>query len=444
MPSSSMSQGAGALAVLGLAALVFLWLSLRLRRRERLIRDLPDSKVQGVFIGLVELKVTAESERPLTSFLAEQACVQYAYTVEEHWSRTLTEAYTDDKGVGRTRTRVEEGWTTVAKGGGAEPFYGRDDTGVILIRPEGARFEAVNFFERTASRAEPLYLAKGPPAGVPDSTGRRRFKEEWIPLHAPLFVMGQARERQDIVAPEIAASKDAPLFLISAKSKGRVESGYSLHSWLSWLAGLLAAAAAGYVGRDIRHAGQGRVPWAAASLAAAYLAAWAAGWAWMAFNSLVGLRARVRQAWSLVDVELKRRHDLIPGLAAAVAALGAHESGVQTAVAALRAQLSATRPGEPGPDFAGVAKTLRAVAEKYPSLVAAEGFSRLQKQLVETEQRIALARAYYNDIATQLATRSAQIPDAWLAAAAGIRAEPLLASADFERAPVSVSLAPAP
>jgi hypothetical protein len=142
-----------------------------------------------------------------------------------------------------------------------------------------------------------------------------------------------------------------------------------------------------------------------------------------------------------VDVELKRRHDLIPGLASAVAALSSHEAGVQTAVAALRAQESATRPGEPGPDFAGVAGTLRAVAEKYPNLVAQEGFSRLSAQLVETEQRIALARAYYNDIATHFATRVAQVPDAWLAAVGGIRAEPLLATADFERAPVKVSLA---
>src|SRR5271157_1212152 len=122
MSSGSLSQGPWALAVLGLVSLVLLWVSLRMRRRERLIRDLPNSKVQGVFIGLVEVNVTAESEKPLTSFLSGQTCVQYAYTVEEHWSRTVTETYTDDKGQSQARTRVEEGWTTVAKGGAAEPF----------------------------------------------------------------------------------------------------------------------------------------------------------------------------------------------------------------------------------------------------------------------------------------------------------------------------------
>jgi hypothetical protein len=181
----------------------------------------------------------------------------------------------------------------------------------------------------------------------------------------------------------------------------------------------------------------------AAALGLAYLAAWAGGWVWMAFNSLVNLRARVRQGWSLVDVELKRRNDLIPNLANAVAGLSSHEAEVQTAVAALRAQLSATRPGEPGPDIGGVAGTVRAVAEKYPNLVAQEGFSRLQKQLVETEQRIALARTYYNDIATQFATRVGQVPDAWLASTTAIRPEPLLQSAEFERAPVTVNLSAA-
>ena len=73
-----------------------------------------------------------------------------------------------------------------------------------------------------------------------------------------------------------------------------------------------------------------------------------------------------------------------------------------------------------------MAGTVRAVAERYPNLVAQEGLSRLQKKLVETEQRIALARTYYNDIATQFATRVGQVPDTWLAGRRGIRPEPLL------------------
>jgi hypothetical protein len=415
----------------GLVAIVLLWLSLRFRRRERLVRDLPTSKVQGVFIGLVELGVSAESEKPLVSFLGEKLCVHYSYRVDEHWSRTVSETTTDDKGQAQTRTRVEEGWKTIAAGGASEPFYGQDDTGVILVRPDGAKVEAAAFLDQTVPRGHPLYLGKAPPVGVPDSTGRRRFVEEGIPLHAPVFIVGQARERADVVAPEIAASKDAPMFLISVHSKRGVQTNYALASWLAWVGGLRAV----------------RPSWGPAlgmgAAAALFLGAWASCWVWMAFNSLVNLRARVRQGWSLVDVELKRRNDLIPNLASVVAGLGSHEASVQEAVAALRSQLTATRPGEPGPDIGGMAGTVRAVAEKYPNLVAEEGFVRLQKQLVETEQRIALARTYYNDIATQFATRVGQVPDTWLASAAGIRPEPLLGVADFERAPVEVNLSTA-
>ena len=273
---------------------------------------------------------------------------------------------------------MEEGWKTVAAGGASEPFYGRDDTGVILVRPEGAKVEAAAFFDQTVSRGHPLYLGKAPVAGVPDSTGRRRFVEEGIPLHAPVFIMGQVRERADVVAPEIAASKDAPMFLISTHSKKGVQTSYALYSWLAWLGGLGASAAAGFLFlRPVRPSWPPAVGIGAA--AAVFLVAWASCWVWMVFNSLVNLRARVRQGWSLVDVELKRRNDLIPNLAGVVAGLGSHEASVQTAVAALRSQLTATRPGEPGPDIGGVAGTVRAVAERYPNLVAQEGFVRLQK-----------------------------------------------------------------
>ena len=90
MPSSNPSQGALVTSAVGLVAIVLLWVSLLLRRRERHVRDLPTSKVQGVFIGLVELSVSSESEKPLVSFLGERLCVHYTYRVDEHWSRTVS------------------------------------------------------------------------------------------------------------------------------------------------------------------------------------------------------------------------------------------------------------------------------------------------------------------------------------------------------------------
>jgi hypothetical protein len=423
--------------VLGLLSL---WGSLHLRRKRRLIDDLPTAKTQGVFIGLVELKGTAESTAPLTAFFSGQRCVQYHYHVDEHWSRTVTETYTDSNGKPQTRTKHESGWTTVAQSGEIGEFYLQDDTGTVLVRPEGAKIEPAVFFDEICDRSHPLYYAKGPPQAIANSDYSRRFVESGIALHAALYVVGQARERTDVVAPEIAADKEAPMFLISTRSEERVRAGLGYGIWTLTILGLIVFIA----GLAVRNGALHRAfvdCWPQyAALVAGYVALAAIGWIWMAFNSLVGLRNRVQQAWSLIDVQLKRRHDLIPRLVDTVAALRTHEASTQVAVAALRGQLTATPPGVSGPDFSGCAPALRAVVEAYPNLKSDTAFLRLQKELIETEQRVALARAYFNDIATFFDTRLEIVPDRWIAPLGGMRPQALLAAADFERASVQVKL----
>lgn len=159
---------------------------------------------------------------------------------------------------------------------------------------------------------------------------------------------------------------------------------------------------------------------------ALYLLALGAGWVWMVFNSITGLRNRVRQAQSLIDVQLKRRADLIPALLACVQGFRAHEASVQTLVAALRAQAAGGRTS-------AVAPMLLAVAEGYPEIRAQESFDELRKNLVETEDRIALARAYYNNIATFYNTRLERVPDRYVAAIAAMTPEPLFQAEGFER-----------
>ncbi|RME95942.1 MAG: LemA domain-containing protein [Verrucomicrobia bacterium] len=422
----------------GVLALLCLWAAMRANRRKRLIDNLPTSKTTGVFIGLVELKGTAESEAPLTSFLAGIPCVFHQWRVEEHWSRTVTETYTDAQGKTRTRTRRESGWTTVASGGGLQPFYLKDDCGVILVRPEGARIEAERVFDRTVGRSDPLYYGKGPARAVAHSDHRRRFIEEAIPLHARLYVMGRARERQDVVAPEIAADKEAPVFLISTREEKAISRGMAWRYW-GWLIFGALLAAGGTVGRDLvlnidpwRHWYWHALPYPLAALG---------GWVWMVYNSLVDLRQRVARAWAHIDVQLKRRHDLIPNLVRAVEAMRTHEREVQEALALLRNQLRATPPGEEGPEYEGCARRLIALREAYPDLKSNEAFGRLQEALTQTEQRIALARGYYNEIVTAWNTRLERVPDRWVAALAGMRPRPWLEAADFQRAPVEVKLA---
>jgi hypothetical protein len=423
----------GSILVLGCLIAAFFEL-----HRKRTIDDLPTSKVQGVFIGLAELKGTAEIENPLTSHLAGVRCVEYSWQVEEHWRRTVTETYRDSQGHTQTRTRTESGWTRVANGGDACPFYLQDDTGIIRIVPNNARIESKETFNQTVGPASPLYYDKGPAGAVANSTHQRRFHETAIPLHSLLYVVGQAQEREDIVAPEIARDKSAALFLISVRSEKQISSGYGRWSWFWLVLGLLIAAGAGAGWMLL--AGAAWMPlWI---MIGGYLAALLIGWLWTVYNSLIGLRNRVNQAWSQVDVQLKRRHDLIPNLMKVVEGYRSHEKDTQTVLTELRGQMEATPPGVSGPEFKGLAPVIRLTAEQYPELKASESFLKLQQSLVDTEQRIALARDYYNDIATFYNIRLSIIPDRFAAALARLRQRALLEAADFERAPVNVKLAP--
>ncbi|MBM3156226.1 MAG: LemA family protein, partial [Chloroflexi bacterium] len=91
---------------------------------------------------------------------------------------------------------------------------------------------------------------------------------------------------------------------------------------------------------------------------AGFLAVLAAGWVWTVYNSLINLRNRMKQGWSQVDVQLKRRHDLIPNLVKAVEGYRDYESETQRVVTELRGQAEATPPGVSGPDFKGMAPLL--------------------------------------------------------------------------------------
>ena len=410
-------------------------------RRRRLVQDVPTSKTTGVFIGFVELTGTAEAEQPLTSYLAQQPCVHHAWRVEEHWQRTGTETYKDKDGKTQTRTRTESGWQTVASGGDLTTFYLRDDCGVIRIVPTGAKLEPQRIFDRACETLDPLYFAKGPADSIVNSTGRRRFTEDAIPLHAPIFVLGQTRERADVVAPEIAHDEHAEIFLISTRNEKQVSRRFALTFGGLGILGLVLTLAGLAIGDQITEPPRNPRPLWYALAGTGYGVVWLLGWVIMTFNSLIALRQRVTQAWANVDVQLKRRADLIPNLVLAVSALRDHEHETQTAVAEWRSQLAATAPGQAGPDASAITPQLFALAERYPELTADRSFSHLQDTLVETEQRIALARAYFNDIATFYNTRLQVVPDRFLAALGGLQPRALMAANDFERAAVQVNLA---
>ena len=416
-----------------------LLMSLRALRRQRLLEDMPTSKTTGVFIGLVELKGTAECALPLTSYLAEQPCVRYGWGIEEHWSRIVTEFYKDANGQPQTRTRMETGWASVANGGESMPFYLCDDCGSILVWPDGAKIEDAQVFSETFRPSHPYYYGKGPDGAVANSTHERRFHETAIPLHAPLFVVGRARERKDVVAAEIAQAEGTDLFLISTRDEEQVRHGYAAGRWW-WILGGWILLMLGYRLFEKEKGNETQIA-AYVLNSLAYFAAMGAGWLWTVFNSLVGLRQNVRRGWATIEVQLQRRHDLIPRLVEIVAGLRDHEHHLQAEVAALRSQAMTPQPGVAGGEVRGCAPSLMAIVERYPELKAEESFVRLQSELVDTEQRIALARGYFNDIATFYNTRLQVVPDRFVAQLAGMQAQGLLAATELERAAVSVTFA---
>lgn len=132
------------------------------------------------------------------------------------------------------------------------------------------------------------------------------------------------------------------------------------------------------------------------------------------YNNLVGLKQKVKNGWSQIDVQLQRRFDLIPNLVETVKGYMDHESDVLTKVAELRTSWasasSVKEKSELDTQLSGALKTIMAVSENYPELKANENFSQLQEELQNTENKIAFSRQFYNDIATKYNTKLEVVP----------------------------------
>ncbi|PIQ74017.1 MAG: hypothetical protein CO002_04420 [Candidatus Portnoybacteria bacterium CG_4_8_14_3_um_filter_44_10] len=132
------------------------------------------------------------------------------------------------------------------------------------------------------------------------------------------------------------------------------------------------------------------------------------------FNRLVVLRNRAKEAWSDIDVQLKRRYDLIPNLIETVKGYAAHEKEVFEKVTEARARAigasGAAQKAEAENQLAGALKTLFAVSENYPQLRASENFLKLQEELSDTENKIQASRRFYNANVMEFNTRQEVFP----------------------------------
>ncbi|MCC6340010.1 MAG: LemA family protein [Acidimicrobiia bacterium] len=169
------------------------------------------------------------------------------------------------------------------------------------------------------------------------------------------------------------------------------------------------------------------------------------GYVIITYNRLVRTRNRIDNAFSQIDVQLKRRHDLIPNLVETVKGYAAHEKSTFEQVTAARAGAitagqtgSAHQQAEAENVLTGALKSLFAVAEAYPDLKANQNFLNLQEELTSTEDRIAYARQFYNDAVLGYNNRIQVFPGNLIAGAFSFREREYFDAPPEDEAPVQV------
>ncbi|MGH3441875.1 MAG: LemA family protein [Nitriliruptorales bacterium] len=162
------------------------------------------------------------------------------------------------------------------------------------------------------------------------------------------------------------------------------------------------------------------------------------------YNRLVRARNRVEEGWAQIDVQLRRRHDLIPNLVEAVRGYAAHEERVLTAVTEARARaIAASGPADTAraeQGLEGALRSLFAVAEGYPQLRASESFLELQRELTTTEDRVAYSRQFYNSAVRDYDDRRQTFPSNLVAGAFGFGDREYYETDDEARAAPRVAL----
>ena len=165
-------------------------------------------------------------------------------------------------------------------------------------------------------------------------------------------------------------------------------------------------------------------------------------WLFITYNSLISLRNRVKEAWSQIDVQLKRRASLIPNLVETVKGYAKHEKELLENVTKARtAMVGAKSPHEKAAAndlLSGALKSLFAVAEGYPDLKASENFKELQEELSDTETKVAAARQFYNTNVLDLNNSLEQIPSAWIGQMFNFQKEDFFKATEDEKKDIEV------
>ncbi len=455
------------LAMFGAIGLLLMYGGYSELRKKRQVENVPTSKAAGVTIGLNELTGSAVTDAPLVAPVSNRECIFYTYQVLEHRKKENSKKNSSlDMGRMHNHASVQseannsQNWHVIDKGIEHCDFQLRDETGSIQVRPTskelmGRDINLVQYFpdlsvDEKCAPGDPMYDA----VNSSGSKGRKRHLQEWIIPHgAETYVMGPVQLRDDILELEVAADPDLVgidhHFVIAPGDEQSISSTYFWKSVGNYFGGLLLGAIA--VGGAVVHAGQDdlaaafteHLPIALGVVAALWLASIVALYFKTVYDGLVEVKNREQRAWSMLDVEFKRRHELIPKLAEICKSIAGHEQQLQEATARARSAPSAVDGAAPDQAAQAIDRQTEALsgifalAEDYPEITTDQHFQTLMEELSTCEQKIALARQFYNSSVERLNTRVRSIPDIVVAPLAGANKEDFLQFSAFESKPQS-------
>jgi hypothetical protein len=391
-------------AVLGGGFLVLVHLGFRALQQRRIVVGIPTSAAAGVHIGLNRVQGAPQPlGKTLVSPLTRTECAGWSSRVEEEWRK---------ESMWRWRRRPR--WRVVAEQTSEGDFDLVDDSGAIRVAIAGATITGYCAYRREIPEDDPEFLEVAPAPEAPGGTGRRRVVELVIPLATATTVVGTARLRDDAPRPELTWDPDDRRLMVSSigLSTAAARQVVTAVALLLGAVGLLAIAPLAIRPSDTEYwrAVEESDEWIPLLVIGAALV-FVAYWVRYLFNDFVGLRERVARAHSLIAVELQRRHDLLPALAKVVSEGAQHERELLANLT----QARVSNQGVSGFEQVDSADTdaaaeMIAVAERQPELRADEGFRQIQASIVDSENRIALARRFYNDSVTLYNERRAEMP----------------------------------
>ena len=458
----------GALAIVLGAVCLSSW------RKKWVIDDTPTSTCRGVFVGRNEVVGQAiPVYDPIVTPFSQTPAVWFSWDLER-WQKSGD----------------SHSWVTIEERSTAAPFWLQDETGRVLVRPRGADLEPVESLcenldgdfappysrwqlrqwvllgEDTVERAQSmtdLSFAATPTVdggwfdATPDTanaistlSGKYRITEKVIAAGAPIYLLGSAQPRAD--GPGLEFSGRTGDLLVSTQSEQQVASS---NGWTARLTGLGCLLLSGVFVGAVTESLFDEIKW--------FLIVWTVGVEvgilfllalQRNYNRQVEVKEQAAKAWSLIDISLQRRSELIPNLVEVVKGYGVHEREVQVAAAELRA-VPAPPPTEELPSDAtlegaqntdrglrAAAKSTIALAEDYPDLKASQVYLDLQLRIADAEESVASSRQFYNDAIEVLRTRRAQFPGSLFARFVEVPSWNLFEAEEAERYVPSAAVAP--